>query len=443
MTSVESSLLTAVEAFDVDAAEALVEGGADPDRPLPDGSTPLSRAVASGSPAMVRVLLGDGARLRLPAAERERLLALARHWYETGAEAEVRRLTGTGEAARIVRVEDSRFGATDRITLGGVTVRGAHGAILTMLEWDFRILTPPAELIDRAARTDPDHVDWWESLWTLGERRSEQTWQAVIAHRHHPSPGHRLFVADHLRCLGITTALGAERRREADRLLASWVAEESEPEVLATVLEAQAEGDDPELPSALPHTSHADPRVRRAAASCVIKWAGAPAPEALAAVVALAQDSDAGVRAETATAAGYAGRLTPGARRVLLALREDPDGAVRTAAARALRLSRDSHPSVVEALWQLLDEEEQDLRLEGAFGLSLLDDPRTPEAYDRVGPLGPDFLEDERSDGLWRWRHRRKCATGTDGPDDEDHGGGPDVEDHGGDGDGPGRGPAS
>ncbi len=51
-------LCTAVAAYDAPVAQALVEGGADPDRPLPDGTTPLLRAVDLGSPASRRSSTG-------------------------------------------------------------------------------------------------------------------------------------------------------------------------------------------------------------------------------------------------------------------------------------------------------------------------------------------------------------------------------------------------
>ncbi|WP_323180230.1 ankyrin repeat domain-containing protein [Streptomyces sp. NBC_01363] len=84
-------LCVAVAAYDEHVTGALVEGGADPDRLLPDGTTPLWRAVDGGSPAIVSAVLGDEPRLRLSEASRERLLVLARNWYETGAVEEFRR----------------------------------------------------------------------------------------------------------------------------------------------------------------------------------------------------------------------------------------------------------------------------------------------------------------------------------------------------------------
>ncbi|MEV0414056.1 hypothetical protein AB0I68_25390 [Streptomyces sp. NPDC050448] len=65
-------------------------------------------------------------------------------------------------------------------------------------------------------------------------------------------------------------------------------------------------------------------------------------------------------------------------------------------------------PEVTEVLVALLAEEEQELRLEGAYGLALRDDPRTREAYARVGPLGPQYEYDRRADGLWRWARRNE-----------------------------------
>jgi ankyrin repeat protein len=54
-------LCVAVAAYDELVAEVLVEGGADPDRVLPDGTTPLWRAIDGGSPAAFSAVLGQGA----------------------------------------------------------------------------------------------------------------------------------------------------------------------------------------------------------------------------------------------------------------------------------------------------------------------------------------------------------------------------------------------
>jgi hypothetical protein len=155
-------LCAAVAAYDAPVAEALVEAGADPDRALPDGTTPLERAVVGGSPAVFAAVLGTEPRLRLPEDARERLLALARRWYETGAAEELRRLTGARGPAETARVLDDDHDWVREVTLGGRTVRAGHGSVLSSLEWAFRILPPVDELIARAVREQDDaHVDRW------------------------------------------------------------------------------------------------------------------------------------------------------------------------------------------------------------------------------------------------------------------------------------------
>ncbi|GAA2227148.1 hypothetical protein GCM10010232_10940 [Streptomyces amakusaensis] len=68
-----------------------------------------------------------------------------------------------------------------------------------------RILTPVDELTARAVRRqDEDHVDWSATRWTLTGRRGFETWSSVVAHRHHPSPAHRRFVADYLWTRAVT-----------------------------------------------------------------------------------------------------------------------------------------------------------------------------------------------------------------------------------------------
>ncbi|WP_030062162.1 hypothetical protein [Streptomyces novaecaesareae] len=55
----------------------------------------------------------------------------------------------------------------------------------------------------------------------------------------------------------------------------------------------------------------------------------------------------------------------------------------------------------------LLDEEDQQLRLEGAYGLLLRDDPRTAAGVERLGPLPwGEYRYDHRADAVRRWSHR-------------------------------------
>jgi hypothetical protein len=230
-------LCDAVAAYDAPVAEALVEGGADPDRVLPDGTTPLWRAVDGGSPAVFSAVLGEDP-LRLPQAARERLLALARSWYETGAAEELRRRTGATQPAAVVRVPDGPFQWVDQISLGGLVVRAGHGAILTSLEWEFRLLPPVDELIARAVeQPDDEHVNWSTVCWTLVWRRSFETWSAVVAHRHASDRARRHFVLDYLSRRRLYNPSPYYTKKE-NELLAAWAAEETDGEILARVLGA-------------------------------------------------------------------------------------------------------------------------------------------------------------------------------------------------------------
>jgi hypothetical protein len=398
-----------VAACDAPVAEALVEGGADTDRVLPDGTTPLWRAVDGGSPAVFSAVLGKEPRLRLSKAARERLLALARDWYETGAVEELRRRTGASGPAAKVRVQDGEYDWVDLVSLGGLNVRAGHGAILTLLEWAFRILTPVDELIARAVgRYDEDHVNWSTVCWILTQRRSLETWSAVVAHRHDRDPAHRRFVLDYLRMRGFLDTSPYYEKKESE-LLAAWAAEEKDGEMLAKVLDAFTDRAHPGQEAiGLRYCGHPDPRVRRAvpyalSADCVPRT-----PAARAALLTLMRDPDTEVRLRACTASMRDDDLLSEITRALLLLTENPDAGSRGAAVAALAGSRDRTPAVADALAGLLDEDSQLVRLEAAYGLALRDDPRTAEAIERVGPLGDGFEHDHRADELWRWRWRRE-----------------------------------
>ncbi|MEU0394176.1 HEAT repeat domain-containing protein [Streptomyces sp. NPDC006208] len=407
-------LCTAVAAYDDPVAEALMDGGADPDRPLPDGTTPLLRAVDLGSPAIFSTVLGHEPRLRLPEAARERLLTLARTWYATGAAEELRRRTGATGPAERVRVQDDEYHHVDQVTLGGLTVRAGHGAVLTSLEWAFRVLPPVEELVARGLKyADEDHVDWWSAKWILSQRRSKETWLAVTAFRHHPDPAHRRFVLDFLRIRSLT---GASDRnsydKEESRLFAAWAAEETDVDVLAKVLDAFVGYEHPGMQSiGLGYVGHPDPRVRREVPALLTTWGNPyppPTPPARAALLRLARDPDSEVRAGAGYWLGTCHDLTLEVHQTLIALTRDPDPEVRTRTAGALAASPDRTSAAADALVALLDEEDVQARLNAAYGLVLRDDPRTEEATGRVGPLGPGFEHDHRDSAIRRWKWERK-----------------------------------
>lgn len=401
-------LCVAVAAYDAPVAEVLVEGGADPDRVLPDGTTPLWCAVDGGSPAVFSAVLGKEPRLRLSGPARERLLVLARSWYETGVAEELRRRTGAQGTAATVRVQDGEYDWVDQVSLGGLVVRAGHGAILTSLEWAFRVLTPVDELIARAVeQPDEEHVDWSTVCWILTQRRSFETWSAVVAHRHDPDRAHRRFVVDFLRMRGFFDPSPHYEKNESE-LLAAWAAEETDVEMLVKVLDAFTDRDHPGQEAiGLRYAGHPDPRVRREvpcalSTDCVPRTAAASA-----ALLTLMRDPDAEVRLRACTVSMRDDDLLPEITQALLLLIEDPDADPRGAAAAALAGSRDRTPAVADALAALLDEDNQLVRLEAAYGLALRDDPRTAEAIERVGPLGDGFEHDHRADELRRWRWRK------------------------------------
>ncbi len=406
-------LCAAVAAFDSAVADVLVEGGADPDRVLPDGSTPLWRAVDGGSPAVFTAVLGDEPRLRLPEGTRERLLALARSWYETGTAEELRRRTGTSGPVRTVRLPDDpyEYHRIEQVELGGLVARTGHGGILTALEWAFRVLTPVDDLIARAAdQPDEQHATWGEVLSVLLERSSFETWQAVVAHRHHPDPVHRRFVAEYLRVRGVLVYDSPYARREGD-FLTAWAAEETDVDMLLKVLEAFAEYEHPGTEDiGLRYAGHPDVRVRRQVPELFCPWGASLTPPARDGLLALIRDPDARVRLLASRVAVHDDALLSPAVRALLALAEGPDAGLRGEAAALLASCPDHSPAVADALFALLDEDDRLTLLEAAYGLALRDDPRTAEAYRRIRHLDIGHPDDHRWSRVWDWQYDRERA---------------------------------
>ncbi|MFE3122658.1 ankyrin repeat domain-containing protein [Streptomyces hydrogenans] len=440
-------LCLAIAAYDAAVAEALVEGGADPDRTLPDGTTPLTRAVAGGSPAMAAAVLGHDPR-RLPDAERARLLSQAREWYERCARDELRDRADASRPAdtRGSRVMDGEYTHVRQVTLdaptaltdstgptdptgstadstaltgsAGLTVREGHGAILTDLEWAFRVLTPVEELVARATRRrDSDHVDWAAARWVLSERRSRETWAAVTAYRHSPDPERRRFVLDVLHHLLVSppTWRNSYEKETADLLVAWATGGEDDPGVLAEVLLVLNETEHPRLKAVgLRHAGHPDPRVRAQVPDLVRSWDTPPPPldaDARAVLAALAADEDGGVRAKAGRALIVAHEGSPDFADVIVGLLGDPVADVRASVAERVAHSADRTPAIADALAALLDEDLFDTRLNAAFGLLLRDDPRTADAIARVGaPPHPVYVHDHRLSRIWRWErdHREE-----------------------------------
>ncbi|MFD4529761.1 HEAT repeat domain-containing protein [Streptomyces sp. NPDC058470] len=409
-------LCVAVAAYDGPVAGALVVGGADPDRVLPDGSTPRWRAVDGGSPAVCLALLDDELRLRLPAATRERLLALARGWYETGAVEELRRRTGASGPAMTVRVQDDDYDWVDQVSLGGLVVRAGHGSILTSLEWAFRIPTPVDELIARAVeQPDEDHVNWSTVRSILSQRLSHETWSAVVAHHRAPDPARRRLVVDYLRLRAVMCFDRPDPyEKEESELLATWAAEETDSALLARVLDIFLGYEHPGQETiGLRHAGHPDPRVRREVPYALCRDYVARSLAARAALVTLTRDPDTRVRLSACMAGSRDADLRPDITRALLLMAEDPDAETRGAAVSTLAEVQDLPRAVADALAGMLDDDDLLVRLAATYGLARCDDPRTAEAIERLGPLPAAYEHDHRPSALWRWS-RRKANPGSE-----------------------------
>ncbi|MFI9358206.1 HEAT repeat domain-containing protein [Streptomyces lydicus] len=402
-------LCVAVGGFDHATADALTDSGADSGVVLPDGTTPLLRAVDLGSPALIGALLGKDPRPRIAEAEQRRLLDRARSWYETGEAEELRRRTGAPGPATRRLVNDDEHTDIEEVSLGGLTVRAGHSGVLTDLEWAFGVLPPVAELVARAVPyPDELHANWSTVSYALALRSSPQAWADLAALRHHPDPVHRRLLA---RVLSTRNFLADYHDRpdtaQDVAFLAAWALDEPDGEVLAGVLDVYANYDHADQEAiGFRYAGHPDPRVRREVPYCLSRT---PLSEpALTTLLALARDPDSCVRYVVAQVFAYPHELTPATRECLLALLRDPDPGVRRRAAESLSGSHDRTAAVTEALAALLDEEDQNLRLEAAYALAVRDDPRTDGAYERVGPLGPGFEHDHRVSAHWHYTYRNR-----------------------------------
>ncbi len=409
-------LCLAVAAYDDAVAGALVEGGADPDHGLPDGTTPLVRAVDGGSPAMVTAVLGREPRLRLAESRRAQLLALARDRYEQGAEAVLRTRAGGSGSVHACRVKDDEYDHLTQLTLGDVTIRAGHGAILTDLEWAFRVLTPVDELVTRAvAPRDREHVDRSSARWILSGRRSKETWSAVTAYRRSPDPEHRHFVLDVLACRRLTeSSCRNSYEKETADLLVAWTVEgEDDPGVLAEVLRVLGDVEHREAEAVgLRHAGHPDPGVRAQVPGLLLDRDDAGptlCAAARAMLLELARDEHGTVRAATGAALAAAHDGSTEFTNAVVALLRDPAADVRAVTAEAAADGKDGTAAVADALTALLDADDLKTRLNAAYGLLRRNDPRTGEAIARVGAHHRHGYEhDHRLSALrtWEWNNR-------------------------------------
>ncbi|MGW7547830.1 ankyrin repeat domain-containing protein [Streptomyces sp. NPDC054770] len=370
-------LCRAISAGDQPVAELLVQAGADPLRRLPDGTTPLLRAMDDGSPALARAVFPDVA-LR-PGPVREELLDHARRLAAIDPEAELRRRTGLPGPVGRTRQQDDIGCWYERLTLGGLTLCDGHAAFLTALEARLRLRTPFAELLARAlTRPDRDHEVWAESVLALGARLDDETWAEAGRLGRDPDPLLRLFAADVL----LGTIIADAQRLEPtlqDRALAlvPWAERERDTDVLAVLLNALTWRSGPETDAiGLALATHPDPRIRGLVPDLLDCDEDGLRPEGLAAVLALARDPDPDVRDRTCFwLSHYSG----------------------------------AEPEIGDVLAELTYDERQRTRAYAVAALAHRDDPRCLAAEHRIGPLGPDVDVDALPlTAVWWYRRRQE-----------------------------------
>ncbi|MET9951900.1 HEAT repeat domain-containing protein [Streptomyces sp. NPDC006339] len=371
------ALRLAIEGRAAPVARLLVEHGADRAQHGPDGIRLLRTAVDAGSPALVEALLSDERRWTPGEDELREAHDLARRWYETGAETELRRRTGARGPVTRTRVQDGEFHVVDELALDGATVRDGHAAILTDLDTRLGTALSFEELKRRAlSRPDQEHATWSASTMLLAHRRDPDTWRTAEALRAHPDPAHRLFGAEVLRL----THLFDDRDDDpfaapALRLFTDWSAAEKDPAVLAEVLVGLSEQPAPHVDAALlPHAGHEDPRVRHAVAGGL--------------------DS-------------HAPAFAPAVRDALLALMADPDADVRYRACHTVASGKDRAPVLADAMAALLDDPERRVRVAAVHGLARHDDARCVEGDRRLPPAPPGTPHEYELDEVWRYEMRR------------------------------------
>ncbi len=195
--------------------------------------------------------------------------------------------------------------------------RPAHRAIVTDLEAALGIRRSPDELLARAlAYSDPWHDDWSASLFQLGVRADQETFDwARNAAEDASLLGRRRFGLDTVNFLGFGLNVDKDDEppfaREAAEFLRPLLDTEQDPHALAAVIAAfTGYCHREETPAILIHADHTAPNVRRSVATHLFINAAlgaAEQQEVLAALVRLAADP----APETRTTALYKFTLSP------------------------------------------------------------------------------------------------------------------------------------
>ncbi|GJF31493.1 hypothetical protein KNE206_41930 [Kitasatospora sp. NE20-6] len=225
----------------------------------------------------------------------------------------------------------------------------AHRAVITALEAELGIHRSPDELMARAlVHADPDHDDWFTSVFHLGRRTSRETFDwALEAAQDASDLDRRRFGLDTMGYLAIAFSFDVEQEndaelpfaREAEDFLRPLLDSEQDPRTLATAIAAYSSYSSSDTVAAiLAHARHTDPRVR-AGVSTFLHTNTAKHEEALAALMHLTDDSTPTIRTNALGKLATSALDTPELRAVFAAHLADPyfDARLEAAAGLALR----------------------------------------------------------------------------------------------------------
>lgn len=374
-----SLLLAAVEREDDDAALELLYDATADDLAGDDAVTLLAAAAKAGRDRIVNHLVGDvdvsrpwdgGVDPVTWAAENGRYhvlhaLLLSRSTDPLDSDSPHRRALRTAQEALA-----SGAGA-------GSEPPPAHRGVITDLEIALGVHHSPDELMARAlVHADPDHDDWFASVFHLGLRIDQETFDwALEAAQDTSDRDRRRFGLDTINHLGIGLSCRVDVddielpfAREAEEFLRPLLHSEQDPRTLSIVIAAFAEHCySGTVPAVLPHADHPDPRVRRTVCT-LLRTDSTHQPEAFAALIRLADDPVPVTRTNALSRLAASSTDTPALRTVLTAHLTDPHFDARLEAAIGLALRDDEHGHAA------LDEIRSGIKNRYSPGWSRLDD---------------------------------------------------------------------
>ncbi len=232
----------------------------------------------------------------------------------------------------------------EELSLGGLSIRTGHTAILTRLEPRYGITPSFDELLTRAlAVPDVDHEVWWATTYALQERHDPDVWDTAAALRDRADPLQRHFGAEVLRTINLLDE-SADSPFDAPLvdMFLPWIAKEPDPRVTRALTAGLADAQDLRAEVPLPAlTRHVDGKVRQWAISGLRRAAEAESPEALAALIEGTTDEDAAMRLAACRTLASAPPHVAGASGALAARLTDADESVRVEAAVRLALRGD------------------------------------------------------------------------------------------------------